>query len=236
MKKLVLLCGGGHTSDLLGVIEACNRADMRYEVVAIFDDNPDAIPPARFSGRGVEVHRYDNDHIAAMVAQGARYLASAGYPGLRRRVAARADASGFPVAEPIVHPGCVYVATGVSLGLGSVVHAGVSISVAATIGQHCYLSHGALIGHDSRLGDFSTVMPGASLSGNVQLEDAVMVGSGAVILEGKCIGEEAVIGANAVVRSNVPAAATYVGIPAREIDHKRSAARSGSFDQSETGC
>ena len=47
--------------------------------------------------------------------------------------------------------------------------------------------------------------------------DDVWIGAGAVILPGVTVGEGAIVGAGAVVTKDVPAGATYVGVPAGDI-------------------
>ena len=58
-------------------------------------------------------------------------------------------------------------------------------------------------------------MPGATLAGEVRIEDFATVGSGAIVLPRVRIGTGAMVGAGAVVTKDVPAGATVVGVPAR---------------------
>lgn len=212
LERVILIGGGGHASDMLGVLEACNRAQPQYDLLGIFDDNAS---PSRFAGRNVELFGDIKDNIGRVDVENTTYLAAIGYPGVRLLVAELAASLGLKPAAPVIHPGAVYIGTSVSLGAGTLVHAGASISVAAKLGEHCYVSHGALVGHDSDIGPGAAIMPGASLSGEVKLGIGVMVGSGAVILEGIEIGNNSRVGANAVVTKNVPADTTVVGIPAK---------------------
>ncbi len=210
---IALLGGGGHASDLLGVLAACNQAAARYRVLGIFDDTPQR---ERFSKRDIELYPDVSTQLDWLHKEGAHFISAIGYPELRMKVAADAHARGLPAVPAIFHPGVVYVGEGVTVGEGSVVHAGVSLSACAKIGRHCYISHGALIGHDSVIGDGAAIMPGATLSGDVTLGKLVMVGSGAVILPQLSVGDNAQIGANAVVTRDVPAGVTVMGIPARQ--------------------
>ena len=71
------------------------------------------------------------------------------------------------------------------------------------------------MGHDTVIGAFSSVMPGAVLSGDVRVGQGVLVGTNATVLEGRTIGDGARIGAGAVVTTDVPAGVTVLGVPAR---------------------
>jgi len=59
-------------------------------------------------------------------------------------------------------------------------------------------------------------MPGAHLSGFVQIGLGVMVGTGASVLQKLKVGDYARVGAGALVTNNVNSGATVVGVPARE--------------------
>ena len=67
------------------------------------------------------------------------------------------------------------------------------------------------------VGQFSSIMPGAKIAGDVNIGNEVMVGTGAVILEGIEVGDGARIGAGSVVTKNVAAGTTVVGMPAKEV-------------------
>lgn len=84
-------------------------------------------------------------------------------------------------------------------GLGIVVHA------RCRIGSRVQIGTGVTIG--GRNGHVAVPI----------IEDDVVIGSGAKILGAVIIGRGAKIGANAVVLNDVPGGATFVGIPARQI-------------------
>ena len=80
---------------------------------------------------------------------------------------------------------------------------GVVILPASPIGPNCLIFQGVTIGSDGR--------------GEPQIGGHVDIGAGAKILGPITIGDHARIGANAVVIRDVPAGATAIGIPARNI-------------------
>ena len=110
----------------------------------------------------------------------------------------------------------------------------IEIHPGAKIGKNLFIDHGngVVIGESSEIGDDVTLYHGVTLGGispsensdeqrNIKrhptLKDNVIVGSGAHILGPITVGKCARIGANTVVLRNVPAHATMVGNPAKNI-------------------
>jgi serine O-acetyltransferase len=102
---------------------------------------------------------------------------------------------------------------------------GIEIPYTAEVGRRVVIEHqhGIIIHGNARIGDDCIIRHGVTI-GNRRIDhpfDAptlgrgVNVGAGAKILGAVQIGDGAQIGANAVVRTDVPAGATAVGIPAR---------------------
>jgi acetyltransferase-like isoleucine patch superfamily enzyme len=73
------------------------------------------------------------------------------------------------------------------------------------------------VGHDTHVGDFSSIMPGAQISGGADIGERVLIGTGACLLNEVSIGMESKIGAGAVVTHDIPPQCTAVGIPAKPL-------------------
>ncbi|MBC7630662.1 MAG: acetyltransferase [Flavobacterium sp.] len=206
---VVLVGAGGHASDVLGLVEDLRREGMDLHVPGLLaDEKPEM---KRFAGRGVQLL----GDIATLAERPPtwHYVVAVGYPTTRRVVAERLG--GLPHrAMSLVHPRAT-VGTGFTMGDGGVLLSGVSISPSVTLGRHVYVSHLVGIGHDTVIGDYCSLMPGALVSGDVQLGRGVLVGAGAVVLEGIKIGAGAVLAAGCVVTRDVLAGVTVRGIPAR---------------------
>ena len=105
--------------------------------------------------------------------------------------------------------------SGVSQGEGSIVLAQTFVSTNVRLGRHCHVNYGVTFGHDSIAEDFVTVLPNATVGGEVRLCSRVTVGSGAVVLPRLTIGEGALVGAGAVVTKDVAPGTVVAGNPAR---------------------
>ncbi|MBK8708073.1 MAG: hypothetical protein IPN30_06210 [Flavobacteriales bacterium] len=79
------------------------------------------------------------------------------------------------------------------------------------------MSH-ARSGTIRKIGAYSTINPGANISGDVTLEEGASTGTNATVLEKKTIGAYSKIGAGAMVHKDVPSRVTAVGVPAKVLE------------------
>lgn len=183
-----------------------------YEIVALFDSNPQVESPLRgtplYRGwEGFEAWRTRSGVAEFLVAVGGargadrisifERLASA---GLRSTVA--------------IHPSAT-VLGGATLGAGCQILAGSVIGAEASLGISCIINTKASVDHECVLGKGVHVAPGATLCGLVNVDDGAFIGAGAVVLPRLRIGREAIVGAGAVVTKDVAPGVTVRGNPAR---------------------
>jgi sugar O-acyltransferase (sialic acid O-acetyltransferase NeuD family) len=130
-----------------------------------------------------------------------------------------ADLSKYPVLFPtIIHPSVIMDdCDSIAIGEGTVITAGCVLTTDIVLGRHVLLNLNATVGHDTQIGDFSSVMPGAQISGQVTIGERVLIGTGSCLLNEVSIGMESRIGAGAVVTHDIPAHCTAVGIPAKPV-------------------
>ena len=105
----------------------------------------------------------------------------------------------------------------IQVGEGSIICANVVLTTAVKIGKHVLLNLNTTVGRATNMSDFTSVMAGVKLAGNVNLGSQVMVGSGSNIINNIKVGDSSIIGAGSVVNHDIPAAATAAGVPARVI-------------------
>ena len=109
---------------------------------------------------------------------------------------------------------------------------GIEIAQNAQIGRGLFIGHlgGIIIGHNSKIGIYSSFHEGVTIGGAGRREnhgspiigDLAYFGAGAKIIGKIRLGNNVIIGANAVVVKNTPDNAVVVGIPAEVINFKGS--------------
>ena len=116
-----------------------------------------------------------------------------------------------------IHPSSILAIPHSSIGVGTVIMAGVIINSEVNIGIHAILNTSCSIDHECIIEDYVHISPNATLCGKVIVREGAQVGAGAVVIQGIKIGKWAIVGAGAVVVKDVPDFATVVGNPAKVI-------------------
>lgn len=114
-----------------------------------------------------------------------------------------------------------------------------------SIGRFTEIGHNVKIGDNVRIGAMSFIPEGVTIEDDVfvgphsvftndkfppsgrenwlktKVKKGASIGAGATIICGVVINEKALIGAGSVVTKDVPVGATFIGVPARDINEKK---------------
>lgn len=207
----VIYGAGGHGREVAWLLDAVNERDPRFRLLGFLDDAPEShgrVLNDRPVLGGVDwIDQCGEERLAVVLGIGS--------PGAKYRVVQRLRPKGveFPV---VVHPD-VPMSRWVTLGEGTTISYGCSLTIDVTLGSFVFLNRHVTVGHDAEIGSFSNLNPRVVISGNDLLDEGVDVGTGAAIIQRLRIGAGAVIGAGASVVHDLPANVTAVGVPARPI-------------------
>lgn len=142
---------------------------------------------------------------------------------VREKVAARYEGRiDFP---SLIHPSASFGRAQqktISQQRGVIVSAGVRFTNNIEVGPFAVFNLNATVGHDCVFEGFTTVSPGANVSGNVHVETRAWIGTGAAINQGSNngklrIGHDTMVGSGSVVVKSCDSEAVYVGTPAKRI-------------------
>jgi sugar O-acyltransferase (sialic acid O-acetyltransferase NeuD family) len=212
--QIAIYGSGGFAREVAWLVESCNEAVLRYEIVCFIDDAE--------ANHGLVLNDVPVMGLAEMTVRfpGSLVVSGIGSPQIREKVMEKTTFAGLAFGT-IIHPRAEY-SRWIEIGEGTVICAGNILTTNVTLGRHVQINLDCTIGHDVVMGDYTTLAPGVHVSGWAHFGKRVYVGTGAVILQGTpdaplTIGEDAVIGAGAVVTKPVPSGVTVVGVPARPL-------------------
>ena len=105
-------------------------------------------------------------------------------------------------AQSVIHPTAV-IAPSATIHPGVFVGPLAVISSQAIVEQHCIVHLHASVGHDARIGEYSAILPGARISGNVVIGQRSLIGSNAFVAAGKTIGNDCRVDALSYVQQDL---------------------------------
>jgi sugar O-acyltransferase (sialic acid O-acetyltransferase NeuD family) len=207
--RLILVGCGAFARELINWVDDLVDLDRSIQISGFLDDNPKAL--AGFP--------YTLPHLGTISTYepkfGDQLLMAIGDPKAKKLLYKDLKARGSSFAS-LIHPSAV-VARTAKLGEGVVICPHALVSADAVIGDLCAINGCASVGHDVRLGSFSTLSAHVDLTGWVQVEECVFFGSGACVLPKVKIAHGARIGAGAVVMRGVPAGAVVYAPPSKRL-------------------
>ncbi|WP_461106190.1 acetyltransferase [Tessaracoccus terricola] len=216
LEPLVMVGASGFGREALDVVNAMRHAGSHVRVIGVVDDQPSEQSLERLHLRGIEYLGTSDEWLSG--PNSTRYVLGIGSPRVRRRLVERFQRTGR-AAFTAIHPSATYGSL-ISVGEGSVICAGATISTNVTLGMHVHINPAVTIGHDSILEDFVSVNPGAVVSGEVRVQSQALIGAGAIVLQNLVVGVGTIVGAAALLTKDAPAGVTVKGVPGRwDIDN-----------------
>jgi sugar O-acyltransferase (sialic acid O-acetyltransferase NeuD family) len=149
-----------------------------------------------------------------------RYVLGVGGGRLAFRKTIQQIQSKFGIAfTSLVHPSAI-ISPAATIHEGVFVGAGCVIASGANLAPFSMMNRASSLGHDSKLGTYAVIQPGAHVGGYVTIGTGATVGLGASVIERISVGDGAFVAAGAVVIQDVPDHALVAGIPAKVKKYK----------------
>lgn len=206
---LVIVGCGGFGREVHDVVDAVNAQSPTFEMLGYVDDSPSPVNVSRVQARGSRVLG-DLAWLSSAPPE-IEYLIGIGNPGVKATVDARLEDRGAPA---VVHPRAT-LGFDVRLSAGAVVCAGSVLTTNISVGRHVHVNLLCSLGHDSTIGDYSSINPLVAVSGDVRVGNRVLLGTHCAILQGLSLADDSVVGGSALVVKDVPGGVVVKGVPAR---------------------
>ncbi len=210
MKDIVIIGAGGFGREVAWMIEDINKARKEWNILGFVDDNHDLL--------GKKINGYEVIGNVDWLKEQQLYVSNAvGNPIAKKNIIKYLENS-KNIYPTLIHPSVIY-SDNVEIGKGSIICAGTIMTVNIKIGSHVIVNLDCTIGHDVIIDDYCTVLPSVNISGAVEIEECVSIGTGTAIIQKIKIEKNSVIGAGSVVINNIPLNCTAVGAPAKPIKY-----------------
>lgn len=150
------------------------------------------------------------------------FIVAIGNPFIKKNLVEKALNSGLYPNETIIHPkALVQDKKTCKIGKGGLISPNCIITTNVVLEDYVTLNLATTVGHDSKIGKFSTTNPGVHISGFVDIGELVEIGTGACIKNNTNILSENLIGAQCAVVKNIEDSnGVHVGIPNKKIKNR----------------
>lgn len=213
--KVIIIGAGGHAREALDMLLTNQRQRSDVEPVGFIDENP-ANHGRIINGLPV---LGDFQWFEGINLDEIRVICAIGDPKVTQRLVYKAQQLGLQFIN-VISP-TAYISPHSRIGKGVIIFPYVVINTGVVIEDFVTVNVAATISHDSFVGKYSNINPGAHLAGSVNIGEGCYIGMGAKVIQGVSIGAWSVIGAGAVVIHNIPANVMAVGVPAKVIKERK---------------
>ena len=212
MNKIIIVGAGGFGRELLQWIKDINAQKPTWEIAGFIDDNMAALDnydcSAKIIGRISDWQpKSDEEFVLAL-----------GSPETKRKVVSVLKSKGAKFAT-VIHPTAI-LTENTKCGEGFVMFPYAKLSVNSEVGDFVTLLTSG-VGHDVKIGDYTTVSGMCSVLRNVVIGEDVFVAASASLENDITVGDGAYIGLGSVVLKDVPGGAKVFGNPARVLPSKK---------------
>ena len=213
MKRLIILGAGGFGREVLQYSMDIKKANSKnaWDIYGFLDDNQSSLDnygcEYPIIGK-ISEHRVSDCNV---------YICAIGDTAIKMKICREFISKGAQFIN-IIHPSA-YIGRKCKIGFGNVLCPNSVLTSDVTIGNFVFINCHANCGHDSVVKDGCTISPFCDITGYVNLDEGVFLGSHVAICPSVSIGKYSKIGAGAAVISNIPSNCTAVGVPAKVIKY-----------------
>ena len=208
MPRILIVGAGGFGREVFSWAQDAFPQAEGYTIAGFLDDDP-----TRLDGLGYEVPILGT--IAGYRPQpDDRLVMGVGLPQVKKQMVATLGDRGRFIT--LIHP-TVVRGVHVELGTGCVLCPHTVLTTEVVVGRFVTFNLKVTVGHDARIGEFSTLSSHCDVTGAASIGRRVFLGTGASLLPNARVDDDATVGAAAVVLRRVRSGLTVFGNPAQPI-------------------
>ena len=195
MKDIVIIGAGGIGREVAWIIEEINEVKSTWNIVGFVDENSEMHGKILngykiLGGFGILDKLEVKPYVVVAIAN----------CGVKKDIVAKLGGK-FEFAT-VVYPS-VRISRFVEIGEGSIIYPGVILTVNTRIGNHVIISGNCGIGHDTVIGDYSSVLWGSSFSGYDVVGKGCFIGVGVKVTQGVKFTDECRIDTGSVITKDI---------------------------------
>lgn len=195
MKDIVIIGAGGIGREVAWIIEEINEVNPTWNIIGFVDDNSEMwdkeLNGYRVLG-GLEALNKLEVKPEVVVA-----IANC---GIKKSIVEKLNGK-FEFAT-VVYP-TVSISRFIEIGQGAIIYPGVILTVNTKISNHVIISGNCGIGHDTVIGDYSSVLWGSSFSGYDVVGEECFIGVGTKVAQGVRIADSRRVSTRSIVTEDI---------------------------------
>jgi sugar O-acyltransferase (sialic acid O-acetyltransferase NeuD family) len=195
-KKIFIFGAGSYGRVLLRDIYDINDKVSTWEVLGYVDNDRELI------GKKIDGYLvYKHEDLP--VSKNYYGICGVGDPKLRKKIVrTEIEPKGYNLPT-IVHP-TVMKSSDFIAGPGSVIRSGVTIHFDVKLGKCVWLDCNILLGHGGRVGEYTSIYPSSTITGNCTIGRNSIIGAGSTLHQGIKVGNNSMVGIGTTLINDVP--------------------------------
>jgi len=207
MKDIFIFSAGPGGRDLFQLINDINLQEETWNILGYVDSDKD-LQSKSFDGLEVFSPDYIQNQNLDELYGACGILDS----GIRQKIVKNEILSCGLRIPSLVHPSSA-IAHDFVPREGLIVFSGVNISYNVVIEKHVLVSFNSLVGHDSKVGEYVSLLPCTTIDGKCSIGKNSILGSGSIIHPGVSIGSNVTVGIGTVILDDVENDITITQLP-----------------------
>jgi sugar O-acyltransferase (sialic acid O-acetyltransferase NeuD family) len=208
-KKIFIFGAGSYGRVLLRDIYDINDKEPTWEVLGYVDNDPELIDNII---DGYLVYKHEN------LPQSNDYygICGVGDPKIRKKiVCTEIEPKGYTLPT-IIHP-TVIKSSDFIAGAGCVIRSGVTIHFDVQLGKCVWLDCNILLGHGGRLGEYASMFPSSTITGDCTIGRNSIIGAGCTLHQGVKVGNDSLVGIGTTIINDVPDNTSVTDFPRKIV-------------------